>query len=408
MMKRLLIALALAACSSPGLTPATPPAVVHTDAALAARVDPVIDKAIAEQKLVGIVMLVARDGELVYSRASGFADREAKLAMRDDTQFRFASMTKPIVTATAMTLVEQNKLSLDDPVTKWLPDFRPKLPDGREPVITVRQLMTHTSGLTYKFLEPAEGPYHKANVPDGIAEPGLGMAEFLKRLGSVPLVNEPGTKWVYSLSIDVLGAVIEKAAGEPLPAAVAHRITQPLGMGDTTFVVTDKARLAWPYGNGTPPARMTEPFDATEGSMSVRFSPARIFDPGSFPSGGAGLAGTARDYLRFCETLRTGGGRVLKPATVQAMTTNELPAGLMVDAGVGFGFGFGIVLDPAAAKSSQGTGTYTWAGIYGTSFWVDPAAKLTVVILTNATAGPPQELEHAIYGVTSAASAATP
>jgi CubicO group peptidase (beta-lactamase class C family) len=166
--------------------------------------------------------------------------------VRDDTVFRLASMSKPIVSVAALALIDQGKLSLDDPVTKWLPDFRPRLADGREPVITVRHLITHTSGLGYKFLEAADGPYHKAEVSDGIAEPGLTAAVNLERLASVPLLFEPGTSWSYGLSIDVLGEVIARAGGRTLPELVEQLVTGPLAMTDTRFTVTDRGRLAWP------------------------------------------------------------------------------------------------------------------------------------------------------------------
>lgn len=395
----LAVAVLALACSSPARTPAA--AVPQAaDPVLGKRVDAVIDKAVAEQ-LVGVVVVIARDGKIVYSRAAGFADREASVAMREDTLFRLASMTKPIVSVAALALVDQGKLSLDDPVTKWLPDFRPKLADGREPVITVRHLITHTSGLGYKFLEPAGGTYHKAEISDGLAEPGLTAEVNLRRLASVPLLNEPGTTWYYSLSIDVLGEVVARAGGGTLPEVVKRLVTQPLGMTDTAFVVTDRARLAWPYAGGAPPVRMTEPYDMSMMGASVRLSPARIFDPASFPSGGAGLAGTARDYVRFAEALRTGGAPILSAATARSLRENQIGALEVPFFGPGFrfGFGVGVLLDPAAAKTPRGRGTFGWSGIYGTDFWIDPAARLSVVVLTNVAGDSPltANLEKAIY-----------
>jgi CubicO group peptidase (beta-lactamase class C family) len=381
---------------------------VAVDPALGKSVDAVIDKAIEEQQLVGVVAIIARDGKVVYARAAGFADREGKVAVREDTLFRIASMTKPIVSVAALALIDQGKLSLDDPVTKWLPDFRPKLADGREPAITVRQLLTHTSGLTYKFLEPAGGPYHQAEVSDGLAEPGLAAEDNLRRLASAPLVHEPGTKWNYSLSVDVLGEVISRAGGAPLPKLVEQLVTGPLAMTDTMFTVTDRGRLAWPYGAGKPPVRMTEPYDLSVFGATVRFSPARIFDAASFPSGGAGLAATARDYLRFAEALRTGGAPVLKPETARALSENQIGdrEATLLGPGGRFGFGVGVTTDPAVMKSPRGRGTFGWAGIYGTGFWIDPSARMSVVVLTN-VAGEmqfEQEFEKAIYGAGAQAS----
>jgi CubicO group peptidase (beta-lactamase class C family) len=398
-----LAAVALAAACGSSRAPAPPVAMpAAPDPALARRVDAVIDEALAAQQLVGAVVLVARDGKLVYARAVGLADREAKQAVREDTLFRIASMTKPIVSVAALALIDQGKLSLDEPITKWLPDFRPKLHDGREPVITVRHLLTHTSGLGYRFLQPSDGIYHEAGISDGLAEPGMSADENLRRLAAVPLLAEPGTTWMYSVSVDVLGEVIARAAGAPLPEVVRQLVTKPLGMTDTTFVVTDRARLATPYAAGDPPVRMTEPYDLPiMEEMTARLSPARIFDPTSFPSGGGGLASTARDYLRFAEALRTGGAPLLRPETARAMRENQLgdrPVSFL-GRGYGFGFGVGVMVDPAAARSPRSRGAFGWSGAYGTGFWVDPEARLSAVVLTNLAGDTPfpAEVEAAIY-----------
>ncbi len=392
--------------SSPGPSSGPPPAAPEVaDPVLGKRVDAVIDQALAEQQLVGVVVVIARDGKVVYARAAGHADREAKVPVREDTLFRLASMSKPIVSVAALALADQGKLSLDDPVTKWLPDFRPKLADGREPAITVRQLVTHTSGLSYKFVEPPDSPYHRAEVSDGLAEPGLPADVNLRRLASVPLLYEPGKAWRYSLSIDVLGEVVARAGGGTLPEVVRKLVTGPLAMADTAFTVTERARLAWPYAAGTPPVRMTEPHDVSMGGVSVRMSPARIFDPASFPSGGAGLAGTARDYLKLAEALRTGGAPILAPATARALRENqigELPVPFF-DSGTRFGFGVDVVTDPAAAKTPRGRGSFGWSGAYGTTFWIDPEARLSVVVLTNVAGAAAfgEALEGAIYAASS-------
>lgn len=401
----------MVACSSPAESPAVAEAAAtaalptNPDPVLGMHIDAVIEHAIAEQQLVGVVVLIARDGKIVYARAAGFADREANVAMREDTVFRIASMTKPIVSVAALALVDQGQLSLDDPVTKWLPGFRPRLADGREPAITVRHLLTHTSGLSYKFLEPPGGPYHKAEVSEGLAEPGLAADVNLRRLASVPLLYEPGTRWGYSLSIDVLGEVVARAGGATLPDLVSQLVTRPLAMTDTGFVVTDRARIAWPYAAGEPPVRMTEPYDLR--AMNVRFSPERIFDPASFPSGGAGLAGTALDYLRFTEALRTGAAEILNPESARSMTENQIGQigeGEVPFLGPGgrFGFGVAVIVDSAAAKTPRGRGAFGWSGIYGTTFWVDPQARLSVVALTNVAGDTPFEadLGEAIYAAT--------
>ena len=192
------------------------------------RVDDAIEQALSQQRLVGVVVLIAKDGEVAYRRAAGFADREAHLPMREDTVFRLSSLTKPIVSAVAMALVEQNLLDLSDVAARWLPQFRPKTPQGAEAVITLRQLLTHTAGLSYGFFEPDDGPYHRAGVSDGLAEPGLSMREELARLASVPLLYAPGSAWGYSLGLDVLGEIMRRATGTSLPALVEELVTTPL------------------------------------------------------------------------------------------------------------------------------------------------------------------------------------
>lgn len=372
---------------------------------LAQRLDAVIDQAVAQEHVVGAVVLVARKGELVYRRAAGYADREAGVTMREDAIFRLASMTKPIVSAAALALVDAGKLQLDDPVTRWIPNFRPRLLDGREPIITVRQLLTHTSGLFYGFIEPEGGPYHRAGVSDGLDQSVPKIDENLRRLGSAPLLFAPGTRWLYSLATDVLGEVVARAGEATLPEVVFQLVTGPLRMSDTGFAVADKARLVTAYADGDArPARMGDPHVLPFGASKLTFSPARIFNNKVYPSGGAGMVGTASDYLRFLEALRTGGRPILRTATAQAMTRNAVgdlvvPLG---SAGWGFGLGVAVIKDPGPSHAPSGAGTWLWGGVYGTNFFVDPAAALTVVMMTNTavagTGGPfPDAVKRAIY-----------
>jgi CubicO group peptidase (beta-lactamase class C family) len=370
-----------------GATPPAPPAriAVAPDAVLAARVDKVIDSAIADHRLVGTVVLIARDGKLVYHRAAGLADREAGRPMGEDAVFRFSSVTKPFVTAAAMRLVEDGKLRLDDPVTKWLPDFRPRLADGTEPVITVRQLLNHTSGLTYGLAELPSHPYHALGVSDGIDLSGISLDENLRRLGKAPLSFPPGSAWRYSLAIDVLGGVMEKATGKTLPQVVAQAVTTPLGLADTGFVARDPARLTAAYVNAQPaPTRMTDNLDVSLGATVVRFAPSRATDLAAFPSGGAGMVGTAGDVLAFLETIRQGGAPILKPATVAQMMQDQVGVQAATQGpGWGFGYGWAVLDDPAVAKTPQATGTIAWGGVYGHNWFVDPESGLTVVAMTN-------------------------
>jgi CubicO group peptidase (beta-lactamase class C family) len=347
-------------------------------------IDAAIDQAIADKRIVGAVVLVSHDGKLVYQRAAGFADRESKRPMQLDTVFRLSSVSKPVVSAAAMVLVDQGKLSLDDPVTKWLPDFRPKLASGATPTITVRQLLTHTSGLGYKFSEKPGSAYYQAGVSDGFDELRIGLDEEVRRLASVPLFNAPGEAFRYGLSIDVLGAVLEKAAGKALPQVVAETITQPLGMRDTGFLAKNPARLAVPYHDAKPaPAKMDDPFSMPFGEGGLMtYSPSRALDPKAFPSGGAGMVASAPDILRLLEVIRSGGKPVLKAETAASMMRNQIGS-LIAGPGTGFGFGGAVVVDPAASHSPASPGTWQWGGVYGHSWFVDPARKLTVVALTN-------------------------
>jgi CubicO group peptidase (beta-lactamase class C family) len=263
-----------------------------------------------------------------------------------------------------MALIDQGRLGLDDPVIKWLPDFDPKTPDGSVPTITIRELLTHTSGLNYPFWEQDDGPYHRAHVSSGLDQPGLGMEEELRRIKTAGLAFVPSTDWRYSLSVDVLGAVIAKADHRSLPDAVRELITRPLAMADTGFEVTDVRRLAVPYFNATPqPKRMVEPQDVDfDGVAILTFAPSRVFSAASFPSRGAGMVGTAGDYTRFLEAIRTGGGRVLKPNTVKSMMANQV-GNLKTLSGPGWGFGFGaaVVTNAVAANTPLPVGTWSWS-----------------------------------------------
>ncbi len=354
--------------------------------ALERKLDAVMDQALAEDRIVGAVVLVARDGKVVYERAAGLADKESRKPMQVDAQFRFSSVTKPIVTVAALALVDHKKLSLDDPVTKYLPDFKPKLADGTTPVITVRQLLTHTAGLGYNFEEKVDGPYHKAKISNGIDELKIDLAEEMRRLASVPLLNAPGTQWRYSLSMDVLGAVIERAADLPLATVVAEVVTKPLGMTRTAFWVdrTQSDRLATPYFNGpSGTARMADPQEIPFGASTLVYSPSRAFDRNAFPSGGGGMIGSAPDVLRLLEAMRKGGAPVLAKSTAAAMFRNQVAGMAGLEPGDGFGFGGALIVDPAAVKSPQSAGTLYWGGVYGHTWFVDPAKKITVVALTN-------------------------
>src|SRR5215470_412651 len=355
--------------------------------ALTAEADRVIDQALFSRRIVGAVALIACDGKVVYQRAAGLADRETGWTMRLDTLCRLASLTKPIVSTAAMILIERGQLALDDPVARWLPAFRPALPNGERPPITVRQLLTHTSGLNYGFLQASGSDYHRAGISDGLDEPGRSMEDNLARLASVPLMFRPGGGWQYSLSLDVLGAVIERVSGHTLPEAVKQLVTDPLGMKDTDFAVHDAERLAAAYADGPErPVRMGDPHTVPfADGAGIVFAPSRVFDSGSYPSGGTGMVGTAPEFLHFLETLRSGGGALVKIETAAAMMRNQV-GDLPINArgpGWGFGFGAAVLEDKEQAGSPHSAGAWGWGGVYGHSWFIDPAQKLVALGLTN-------------------------
>ncbi|MBX5083663.1 serine hydrolase domain-containing protein [Rhizobium lentis] len=354
---------------------------------LATAVDAAITSALDDKRLVGTVVLVARDGEIAHRRAAGFADRESRLAMREDAIFRLASITKPIVTIAAMRLVEQGRIGLDDTVAKWLPDFRPRLPDGGEATILIRHLLTHTSGLGYSFSEEDGGSYITAGVSDGLDQPGLPLAENLRRIASAPLRFAPGSDWQYSVAMDVIGGVIEAETGMPLGEAVAELVTRPLGLVDTAFSVRDRGRLAAAYMDASPePALMGENAVVMSLMGPIRFAPNRIFNSASYHSGGAGMAGTASDVLAVLETIRKGGAPLLSSETIKMMTTDQAGGHRQqYEPGSGFGFGWSVITDPVAAGVPFPAGTLKWGGVYGHSWFIDPVNGLTVVALTNTT-----------------------
>lgn len=352
------------------------------------RIKDVVDQALEERRLVGAVVLVARDGEPVYQQAAGLADREQNRAMSLDALFRLASVSKPIVASAAMRLVAQGRLALDGAIDDWLPEFRPLLANGQPARITPRHLLSHTAGLGYRFLEAdATGAYARAGISDGMDAASIDLQENLRRIASVPLLYPPGTAWGYSLASDVLGALIEQVQGCSLAQAVHQLVTEPLGMPDTSFLATDATRMATAYVSGDPqPHRLREgeivsPFD---GAVGIPYSPGRIFDASAFPSGGAGMAGTAPDFLRLLEALRTNDERLLPVEWVAEMGRDQLGGLELPNApGFGFGLGFSVLRDRHAAASPESNGTWRWGGAYGHSWFVDRARGLSVVAFTN-------------------------
>lgn len=351
-----------------------------------ANLEHALQRAIGGGAVVGAMVMVLRHGEILFQQAAGFADREAGVKVAPDTLFRLASMTKLIVSVAALSLHDEGLLDLEAPVSRWLPWFRPCLADGSCPAISVRHLLTHTAGLTYGFEQGAHSSYARAGVSDGLDwTPGT-LRENLARLARLPLQAAPGHAWQYSLATDVLGAVLEEAAGCALPELVAQRVTRPLGMRDTAFTVADPGRLAAPYmDGGSAPLRMPEPAAVALDTGTLRLSPGRACDPAAYASGGAGMIGSCADYVRLLEALRTGGEPCLRAATARRLVSNAIGPLPVPSRGPGWRFGLGplVLSDPAAAGSRQGRGTWGWGGVYGCHYWVDPQAGLTLVALTN-------------------------
>lgn len=354
---------------------------------LSGRIDEVIDRTLADKRLVGAVIKVAIDGELVYSRAAGLADLEMNRLMREDALFRLASVSKPIVSTAALVLVAQGRLQLDDRVDRWIPEFRPRLQNGEFATLTIRHLMTHTAGLSYRFFQEENGSYQSAGVSDGMDQSGITLEENLRRLASVPLLYTPGTEWKYSIATDVLGAVIAKVTETPLSEAVHSLVTKPIGMSDTGFIAVDRERLATSYANDTPePRPLLDPDSIAfvEGTAGFLLAPGRALDDAAYHSGGAGMVGSAGDFLQLLETLRKGGAPLVPESLVHDMTTNQigdLPMAFWP--GRGFGLGITVLKDPVAADTSESPGTWRMGGTYGHSWFVDPKQRLSVVAFTN-------------------------
>ena len=364
-----------------------------------AKVQAALDQAVADGKVAGASALILRDDQRVALMLAGDADREAGRPMAEDTIVRIASMSKPITSVAAMILVDEGKLQLDDPVSKFIPEFADLkvLPLDRtegepkpvEAAMTVHHLLTHTSGLSYRF---SGGPdYVTYNVSDGLVETPGTLADNMVRLAQAPLVFEPGSAWNYSLSTDVLGRVIEVASGQDFDEFLRTRVFEPLKMADTQFLVpaAKRDRLAAVYGAN--PDRKVSRIDShpIQDGVLVYSSTYSTWDTGHYYSGGAGLTSTLGDYARFLRMLlnrgELDGARLLEPETVDLMTSDRL--GDLPLAGFGhgerFGYGFGITSETPAPGNPFSPGTYSWGGFFATDFWVDPSKRLIVIVFTQ-------------------------
>ena len=343
------------------------------------RVNAAVDAALG-QRIVGCVILINKDGEEVYGRAAGLADRETNVPMQRDAIFRLASVTKPIVATAVLRLLDLGLIGLNDRVTRYLPWFTPANPDGGPADIRIRHLLSHTSGLVYgKLPDDASG---------GLSGVVNSLTETLHNLARVPLAFAPGTGWDYGTGIDVLGGVLAAINGSNVEDALARHVTGPLGMTDTHFYVTDPARLTVPYADGRPPVRMGEPHGIWDdaGTTVTTFSPGRILNPAAPQNGGAGMAGTADDVMGMLEVYNGRPG-LLEPGTVAQALANQigtLPRREQ-DAGKRFGFIGAVLEDKQAANNPAPAGTVDWGGAWGHNWVIDPVNRMTIVVCTNTT-----------------------
>lgn len=374
--------------STAGELPVAKPESVGMSSERLAKVDVVMDNLVKEKKLVGGIIMIARQGKVVHLKSHGLMDLEAQKPMRDDALLRIYSMSKAITTAAALILHDEGKLKLDDPVSKYVPEVKDCKVIGKDGTfvpdrpMTVRDLMLHTSGLTYgaSGIEVSDKKYRELKVMDFDST----LAQMGAKLGDVPLIFAPGTDWSYGISTDVLGRVVEVVAGKTLDVYFQERIFSPLEMTDTGFSVpADKLdRFAANYTSDG------------KGNLTLREAAkdSEYLKPRKLLSGGGGLISTARDYMRFLMMVaqggELGGTRILKQSTVNLMTTNQLPEkvgwikfGGQVREGVGFGLGFSV-RDKMSDWDAQGhLGEYGWGGAASTHYWISPKDDLIVITM---------------------------
>ena len=383
-----------------------------------------MERQVSSNRLAGLSAMIHRRGQCAYFNCTGQMDIEAGKAMAEDTIFRLYSMTKPITAVAAMICYEDGYFQLDDPIAKFLPEFAEmQVWDGNpnalsmvpaEGYITVRHLMTHTAGFSYEFMEasPVEAFYreHKISFNPGRQTEGrANLSAMTTRLAQAPLVRQPGSGWGYSVSIDVLGRLVEVWSGEPLDRYFEERIFQPLGMVDTAFsVVAEKQeRFAACYeptsGGDLSGLSSQEAVIRKSEGIGLKLSDAPpdshyLEMPETF-SGGGGLTGTIGDYGRFCQMLlnkgELAGVRILGSKTVEFMSVNHLPNNKDMAAmgqklwsessaeGIGYGLGMAVVIDAATTQLIRSTGEFFWGGAASTAFWIDPAENMFVVFMTQ-------------------------
>lgn len=368
------------------------------------KIDRQIQEWINEDQLNGATLLILKNGNLVYQKAFGYADKAAHLPMKTDHIFRIASMTKPIISVAAMILFEEGKFLLTDPISRFIPAFKnpevldtfrasdttfTTVPAKRE--ITFRDILSHTSGLGYAQIGSpvANAIYYKYQINGGIGTPYSTLKEVVTKLAGLPLFQQPGEDFMYGLNTDVLGYLIEVISGMPLDKYLQQKIFAPLGMKDTYFFLPKEKqnRLVTLYRQEKGSLKILDSLISLNGTFSRDF-PNTL--NGSYFSGGAGLSSTAYDYALFGQMLLNGGElngkRILSPATVKMMTTNQIGDYLMwgdVNKTRRFGLGFGILTDYAERTMLIPAGSYGWDGMFASHFWADPKNNIVVVFMRN-------------------------
>ncbi|MCS3798344.1 serine hydrolase domain-containing protein [Niastella sp. OAS944] len=364
------------------------------------RIDTALKEYVDKGRMNGAVAMIVHDGKIVYYKNFGYNDQEAKTPMPKDGIFRIASQTKAITSVAVMMLFEEGKFMLDDPISNFIPEFRnPKVldkynkadttyttvPAKRE--ITIRDLLTHTSGLGYAQIGTTEAKniYYKAGVIGGIGVPDFVLADKMKILGGLPLFHQPGEKWTYGLNDDVLGYLIEVVSGMSLKDFLTKRIFEPLGMKDTYFYLPadKKNRLVMLYTEDSATKKLVKmPEKLNLYADMYRDYPKMN---GTYYSGGAGLSSTVYDYAIFLQMLLNGGEyngkRILSHNSVRMMTMNQI--GDISRGANKFGLGFGITTERGSALLPTQEGTYEWGGMFATTYWVDPKEKLIGLVYRN-------------------------
>jgi CubicO group peptidase (beta-lactamase class C family) len=384
------------------------------------RVTQWLEEQVSSERLAGASVMISRQGKISYLQATGFADKEVAKPFNEDSVVRIYSMSKPITSVAAMMLYEQGYFQLDDPIAKYIPEFAntPVWQGGDASVsqtvaqaspILVKHLMSHTSGLTYGFMQSnvVDAEYRKEKIEFINFDDSL--AEIVTRLAKIPLISQPGSQWNYSVSTDVLGRLVEIWSGMRLADFFQQRIFIPLQMHDTAFQVKaenrDRFSALYAPANGVDMSSVGKAAlnDKKENRLGLTLqegsSKSRYFNAPKSDSGGGGLVGSIGDYGRFCQMLLNGGvldgSRLLSPTTVRFMSANQLPNDCDMAAmgqpvwsetsydGIGFGLGFAVVLDPPKASIITSKGEYHWGGAASTFFWIDPVEDLFVVFFTQ-------------------------